>query len=205
MTVTADDEAKVRQRDVQRLLGRCMLKLQLYERLIKAVVAHQELSGPVRDFEAIRAARVESVARKTLGTLVGEFLGSSLVSGEPKDVPDPKVDSSVDPPSVSMRIVLSLSEEDFFQAEEDLKDLVQLRNDLVHHFINQHDLWSVAGCRGAQEYLIAADERIDRSYARLREWAGDIDKGRQHMLEMIQSDAFREVMINGSAAGAVGE
>lgn len=34
------------QREVQRLLGRCMLRLQQYERLLKAIVAHHELAGP---------------------------------------------------------------------------------------------------------------------------------------------------------------
>lgn len=31
------------QRDVQRLLGRCLLRLQQYERLMKAIVAHHEI------------------------------------------------------------------------------------------------------------------------------------------------------------------
>ena len=36
------------QREVQRLLGRCLLRLQQYERLLKALVAHHELAGPMQ-------------------------------------------------------------------------------------------------------------------------------------------------------------
>lgn len=46
------------QRTVQRKLGRCMLQLQQYELLLKAMVAHSELSGPPERLEAIRDAKV---------------------------------------------------------------------------------------------------------------------------------------------------
>ena len=39
------------QRDVQRLLGRCMLRIQQYERLLKAMLAHHEVDGPVETLE----------------------------------------------------------------------------------------------------------------------------------------------------------
>jgi len=77
------------QRDVQRLLGRCLLRLQQYERLMKAIVAHHEISGPAHSLEAIRAARIEDAATKTLGTLIGQLFGSYVVTdgngGEERD------------------------------------------------------------------------------------------------------------------------
>lgn len=197
MTESSDDEVKALQRDVQRLLGRCMLRLQQYERLLKTIVAHGEISGPVRDLEAIRAGRVESAARKTLGTLIGEFLGSFLVSGEAQDRPEPEGDGPDDPASVSMRIRLRLREEDFADAEADLKDLVLLRNMLVHHFIELHDPWTVEGCRRAQEALAADYDRIDQSYERLREWAEDMEQARQQLQDFAQSGAFRDLVVDG--------
>jgi len=41
-----------------------------------------------------------------------------------------------------MRYQLTLSAEDFECMHSDLKELVLLRTNLVHHFIDQHDLWS---------------------------------------------------------------
>jgi hypothetical protein len=71
------------------------------------------------------------------------------------------------------------------------------RNGRVHNFIEQHDLWSVDGCRRAEEVLASAYDRIDQSFARLREWAEDMDRVWQHVAEYAQSDEFRAVVSNG--------
>jgi hypothetical protein len=75
-----DQESQAQQRDVQRLLGRCLLRLQQYERLMKAIVAHHDLSGPAHALENIRAARIDDASTKTLGTLVGQLFGSCVVT-----------------------------------------------------------------------------------------------------------------------------
>ena len=67
------------QREVQRLLGRCMLRLQQYERLMKAMLAHHELAGSVETLEAQQAARVEKLADKSLGTVVNAPFESYVV------------------------------------------------------------------------------------------------------------------------------
>ena len=81
MTATTDiGDLQAPQWEVQRLLGRCLLRIQQYERLMKAIVAHHDLSGPAAALEAIRAARMQDVATKTLGTLVGQLFGSYVVT-----------------------------------------------------------------------------------------------------------------------------
>jgi hypothetical protein len=59
--MTHDDLPDV-QREVQRLLGRCLVRLQQYERLMKSILAHHELSGPLHQLEAQRVERLESFA-----------------------------------------------------------------------------------------------------------------------------------------------
>ena len=68
------------QREVQRLLGRCLLRLQQYERLLKALVAHHELAGPMHSLEGLRDARIQDAATRTLGTLIGRFLDDYVVT-----------------------------------------------------------------------------------------------------------------------------
>jgi hypothetical protein len=69
-----DGELQAQQREIQRLLGRCLLRLQQYERPIKAkaIVAHGDISGPAHALEGIRAARIDDASTKTLGTLMPE-------------------------------------------------------------------------------------------------------------------------------------
>lgn len=46
-----DEDLQAQQREVQRLLGRCMLHPQQYERLMKGIVAHHDISGPAYELD----------------------------------------------------------------------------------------------------------------------------------------------------------
>jgi hypothetical protein len=194
MTEEEVEALKASQREVQRCMGRCVLRLQMYEQLIKAVVAHQEVSGPIRDLDSIRAKRVKTAATMTFGSLVNEFLGASLVSESSNERPEPDEVRSDALPSVTMRIGLTLSKKEFARARRDLKSLVRLRNDLVHHFIDKNDLQSLDGCHGAQKALVLAHDRIDQALVRLRDWATDIDKVRQEFMALLGTEEFRAEM-----------
>lgn len=215
MTTSPGDGAlQTSQREVQRLLGRCLLRLQQYEHLIKALVAHHEIAGPAHSLETIRAERIADAAGKTLGTLVGQLLGSYVVSGEADTSDEIIARAASDSVSFGMRMQLNMSADDYARTESDLKELVLLRNSLVHHFIAQHDLWSLEGCQGAHDALVAAYGRIDQHFEQLRGWAEHMEQARRLTAEFVQSDAFHDLVVNGiapdgsvdwSAAGIVRE
>lgn len=197
MTTFSDDALQTVQREIQRLLGRCLLRLQQYERLIKAIVAHHEISGPPHALEAIQAARVDDTARKTLGALIGDLLGSYFVTNE---VGTEATTNSPDGTEwFGFRMHLGLSDVDFARTENELKELVLLRNNLVHHFIDQHNLWSLEGCRDAYDALVAAYSRIDQHFEQLRGWAEHMEQSRRLAVAFVQSDEFRDLVINGIA------
>ncbi|MBS0450055.1 MAG: OST-HTH/LOTUS domain-containing protein [Proteobacteria bacterium] len=165
---------------------------------MKAIVAHHELSGPAHSLEAIRLARIEDAATKTLGALVGQLLGSYVVidgAGDEGRDADPPGDVV----SLRTRAQLSLSAQDYATPQADLKDLVSLRNTLVHHFIDQHDLWTVDGCRAAQDSLDSAYTRIDQHFEQLRGWAEHMDQARRLAAEFVQSEVFHDLVVNGIA------
>lgn len=120
------------------MLGRCLLRLQQYEQLMKAIVAHHEISASGSPLESNQAERVADAANKTLGTLVGTLLGTYVTSGDQDDVAEPDAPDNII--SFKMKMSLRMSAEDFDTTQNDLKELVLLRNNLVHHFIDQHDL-----------------------------------------------------------------
>lgn len=197
MTAFSDDALQSLQGEVQRLLGRCLLRLQQYERLLKAIIAHHELSGPAYALETVQAARMADTARKTLGTLVGDLLGSYVVTGEI----DPFVEAAINSPeganSVGMGSHLTLSDADFARTENELKELVLLRNNLVHHFIDQHDFGSVDGCRSGHDALVAAYSRIDQHFGQLWAWAESMLETRRLLAQIVQSDGFQDMVLNG--------
>lgn len=198
-TLLPDGTLQTLQHEVQRLLGRCLLRLQQYERLIKAIVAHHEIAGPAHALESIRAARIADTASKTLGTLVGQLIGSYVITDEGDTPAEVSATAPEDVISFGMRMQLSISAEDYVRTENDLKELVSLRNNLVHHFIDQHDLWNLDGCRGAHDALIATYSRIDQHFEQLRGWAEHMDQARQLAAEFVQSDVFHDLVVNGIA------
>lgn len=197
MTTLNDEDLQNLQHEVQRLLGRCLLRLQQCERLIKAMVAHHRLSGQTHDLERARVAQINSTARKTLGTLVGDLLGLYVVADEIDPPEEPTTNSPENVSWFAMNTTLRLSDADFAQAENELREMVLLRNDLVHHFLDQHDIWSSDGCRGAQDALVIAYSRIDQHLEQLRKWAEDMEQAQRMMSEFMQSKVFKDWVVNG--------
>lgn len=57
---------------------------------------------------------------------------------------------------VSFRFQTELPEERYVETKAALKELVDLRNELVHHFLQRFDLWDAAGCKAAEAFLMKA-------------------------------------------------
>lgn len=190
-------ELPERQHEIQRLLGRCLLRLQQYERLLKAMVAHQQLAGPVAELERIRAKRIASIAGQTLGQLMNQLLSNYLViDGTTCVAPDLKVENLV---SMSMTAQLSLTAEDYQRIQEDMQELVRLRNTLVHHFLEKHDLWRLSGCNQAAEALTQANAFVDRHLEQLHAWAKSLDETRSKFAAFINSEAGYDLLVDGIA------
>lgn len=199
MIMPPEDPLELPQREVQRLLGRCLLQLQQCERLMKALVADHEISGTAQTLETARATRIASTSGDTLGTLVRKLLGSYIVSDEDGAPGEEATNISEEVGSVSMRMHLEVSDADFTRTANELRELVDMRNNLVHHFTEQYDLFSLEGCTAAQDALIAAGNRIDQYYDQLREWAEHLQQTRRHMLEVLLSEEGQKLLFKGFA------
>lgn len=187
------------QRDVQRLLGRCMLRIQQYERLMKAMLAHHELAGPVETLEVQRSKRIERLSDKSLGTLVKALFETYVVpDGFERDLlPDDKV--ATDRISMAFSFRMSMAPDRWAQTKEAVEDLVAMRNDLVHHLIDRFDVWSEDGCVAAVRHLEDSYGRIDGHYLELVEWATSMEKAREMAASFSQSQAFHDLVVNGIA------
>lgn len=198
MKIEPDEETKTQQREAQRMLGRCMLRLQQYERLLKAMLIEHEFSGPVAELVDIRAEREKTISRKTLGNLIGAFVGSYLVA-DGQEVPPKDSENATDTrASFAFRFTIGLSDEEFKQTEIDLRQLVDLRNMLVHQFIDHHDPWTREGCLQAQKVLTDAYNQVDLQYARLVEIAKVHDEVRRSLSEHMKAQEIRDRVIQGA-------
>ena len=196
MADSEQDDIAAPQREVQRLLGRCLIRLQQYERLLKAMVATQALSGTPQTLPQVLEAQRAEASDKTMGTLIGRLLGNYIVregSAPPDDTPNQAEESIY----FGFRMQFSMPPDSYATLNADLRELVSLRNTLVHHLIDQHDLWTVEGCLQAQNALVGAYAEIERHIEQLRIIAGYMDEARAAAAELMQTPEFLNMVVNG--------
>lgn len=169
-----DDTLQGLRSEVQQLLGKCLLALQHYERVIKHLVAHQEISASIASFETALAAQKDKASRKTLGTLMGELTSSYLTTDEVDPAVSESDGSPEDETSFSFRTRCHMSQASYDQTVEGLKELVQLRNMLVHHFLEKYSLETVDECRRARDDLADHRQLILRHIDQVQDWARDM-------------------------------
>lgn len=183
---------------VQRKLGRCLLRLQQYERLLKAMVADGELSSPADRLHTIREQKIACAQKKTMGTLVG-ILTESFLTLPPRNEEESQTDADTgDQIWFSYRHQLEMPAEHYEATKTALKELVDLRNELVHHFLERFDLWSESGCQAADGFLEESYETINRHCLNLQSWANSMNEARAEMASFMQNQEFLDVAIDGT-------
>ncbi len=198
--VLAEPDFVTSQREVQRKLGRCMFRLQQYEILAKALVGHRELSAPAGKMHEVRAKSLALAASKTLGQLVGELTGSFLkpLQSEPENNSAESEDGFGDDQQAWFRFsnAIELPPERRQQLMQDLADLVKMRNELVHHFIERFDVFTIDGCLVADNYLQGCYETIDGHFLTLKAWVEGVNGARKAAADFMQSPEFLDFFMS---------
>lgn len=194
-----DDFNPSMQHEVQRQLGRCLLRLQQYERLMKSMLSLHRLGGPVDELGARQAALISRYANKSLGQLVETLFDTCIV---PEGTDRPVLDESklpVDRMLTSFSFQLVMSEESLARVKVTIEELVHMRNELIHHFIERFNVWTNDGCNAALEHLHSTYKRVDEHYLELHQWAEGMDKARSVTASFVQSPTYSDWVANGIA------
>ncbi|AZC56839.1 hypothetical protein C4K34_2674 [Pseudomonas chlororaphis subsp. piscium] len=197
VTTMPSDDVPAIQHIVQRKLGRCLLRLQQYERQLKVIAAHGELSGPADRLHTIREQKIACAQKKTMGMLVGMLTESFLTLPLPNEEESQAEADTGDQIWFSYRYQLEMPAEHYEAMKVALKELVELRNELVHHFLERFDLWSESGCQAADGFLEESYETINRHYLNLQCWDKAMDEARAELASFMQSQAFEDALIDG--------
>lgn len=194
------------QREIQRKFGRNLIRLQEYERLMKALVAEHDIAGPIDALNSIKALQSNAVSKKTLGQVVGDLTRAYIVPAIPESASQ-QDDGHLADPNVAwarIRFQISMKEEDVKQTQRKLADLVNLRNELVHHFLEKHNILTEVGCLTAGTYLDDCFNQIDTHYEELREWVKHNLQARDLMVGFMRTPAFHDFLDNGIMPGGAG-
>lgn len=182
------------QRDVQRRLGRNLIRLQQIERMLKVMVAEQEIvtMSDARDERQCRHADVE---KKTLGQVAERYFDTVAVpEGAPLDKWEP---ADVTKPVFRTTFKIAMPEESREAHKKQWDELIELRNQLVHHFLEIHDIWTTDGCKSASAYLDTTYDTINRHFTGLNQTFQVMTDVRKGMGEYIKSEAFGDYLLYG--------
>jgi hypothetical protein len=196
------DEAIVKaQQEVQRKLGRCLLRLQQVEQLLKALVPHISLKGEANHLQSIQEKQIACAKTKTMGGLVsmltGELLSPTLSDTELSDDESDNVGDAIETGWFKFSCQISMSVENYEQTRMALADLVEMRNGLVHHFLERFNIRVVSDCHKADAYLDECDAQINGQLANLQQWAKSMQKAGELSAEYLNSLEFEDAFVHG--------
>jgi len=200
MTGEPDDALIGKQHLVQRKLGRCMLILQQYEHLLKAIAATHSVAGPVDQIDQIREKQAADVQRKTMGQLVGTMIDAYIVDSSTATEGHEdglSIASSDGQDWIASSFRISFSPERYAKERDDIERIVTMRNELVHHFIEKFDLWGEQGCAEAEVHLDECYAGIRSSFFRLRQFAQSTDTHRARTREFLLSQEGCDFIVDG--------
>jgi hypothetical protein len=191
------DHVLVLHREVQRKFGRNLLRLQQYEKLIKTIVAEHDIAGTSSDLNSNRAAKHDAVATKTLGQVVGALVGNFITptSNSPSSSGNDEPPEDLTEPWVRVTHQIEFADDDFKRIQQRLADLVELRNELVHHFLEKHEILSEPGCLAAVAYLDECFNVIDSTHEEMVQWARHSADTRAAMASFINSAEFEGLFV----------
>ena len=201
MMIEQEPEVAEKQRHVQRMLGRCLLQLQQYERMLKALLSDSSFSGTLKTIKDERDERAKVLGKTTLGNLVGEFVSDFLIKDDSSGSDQSKESDTLSTHSSEAHVLfkfgISMSDRDHETLRIGLKELVELRNLLVHHLIEKYDVWTLSGCAEASDFLGASYLRIDAEIQQLRSWCKSLARTRQIAADFVSSPVFENMFVNG--------
>jgi hypothetical protein len=193
MTQDSDPNLLALRGEIEQLVGRCVLQLQRYELATKAILTAHDVSGHMGSPGTGTAPQSSAFKGKTLGRLVRQMRDSFLIDSSNPPPDDPLEDD----PAFRFRMQIGFSADDIRQIEGGLKELVAVRNDLVHHFLETNDVRDVTGCQKAKSALEATSRLIKARCDELRQWAADLDQMRQRTVGVIASSEIQQFLVEG--------
>jgi hypothetical protein len=116
--------------EVLRRIGRNVVIFQQVEHLLKFLNAHSAVIGPASQFSARVEKQVAAVHKNTLGELAGKLVNNLLQPPAEHESPD-----EIDEVSFGFRFSVGADAEFVDRHDQEMRALVDARNDLIHHFL----------------------------------------------------------------------
>lgn len=169
--------------EVLRRVGRNLVIFQQVEHALKFLMTHARFHAPASQFAERFGKHAESIRKKSMGELAGKLVDTVTQSDD-----DGVIAEDADEAWFGFRFTIESDADAFARHERELKELVDRRNELVHHFLPR---WQEASAGRADAVLAWLDAQREAAVAlldRLQGWARNVDTARKEHAAFLASD-----------------
>ena len=164
--------------EVLRRVGRNVVIFQQVESLLKHLMTYSAFGGPVSVLWMRLDKHAADVHKKTMGELAGRLLDNVLRPEGEQVLPE-----AVDEIWFSFRFSIDADAVFVDRHDEEMRALVDARNNLIHHFLPRWQSAIDGDTDGALAHLDAQRDDAVRVMERLRGWVASLDAGRKQVAE----------------------
>lgn len=164
--------------EVLRRIGRNVVIFQQIEHLLKFLNAHADLFGPVSKLSAQAERQIAAVHTDTMGVSAGKLLSSVFQPQPERESPD-EIDEAWF--GFGFRFLIGADAAYVDRHDQEMRALVDARNDLIHHFLPRWQSAVNGDSDGALAYLDAQRADAVRMMERLQGWAHSLEAGRKQL------------------------
>lgn len=189
---------------IERSLGQCLLQLQRYELGLKHFLSVTVVKGNTDTLKDHQEARKSHFYNKTLGQLIGELTGEYFSPSSAEEYFSPPPDEPLENPKLPefhFRVSMPMTEERLEALRAELSEIVSIRNELVHHFLERFNLKEISGCEDAARHLANVQEVVAQNFERLKEWDETRRSAAKQAVKFMQSDEFGSMLSYGISPG----
>lgn len=154
---------------IHRKIGRNIMLFQKMEGLLKYINLHNQIASPLSLFKSTVDKNIQDVSNKTMGQLVTAHINPD--NARLTDEPDVLIE-----PHVSIEFDMSPAYYD--NKRQVLKDIVDERNDLVHHSYSSFDMSTSDSRKEIMHQLDKQKKRIQSEISDLQNITNSIDKAK---------------------------
>lgn len=164
--------------EVLRRIGRNVVNFQQVEHLLKYLNTYSAFRGPASELSARFEKHAATVQKKTMGELAGKLVDNVLRLPPEDETPD-----VIDEIWMGFRFSIQTDAEFVDRHDQEMRALVDARNDLIHHFLPQWHSAVAGDIDNALAYLDAQRDDTMRMMDRLQGWARSVDVGKKQLAE----------------------
>lgn len=170
--------------EVLRKIGRNVVIFQELESILKFLASIQHPSTPMSATKAIQEERAESIRVKTLGQVAGLVMEELFAASDSKS----SSAAEITEPWLGFSFRIANDPAEIEESRRTLKELIEARNELVHHLLSRWNLHDAESCSALSVELDGQRARIIREIERFRAYATTVREMARELQAFIDSD-----------------